>query len=68
MNMAIERGISAHHAITEYAAQNADMVIMTTHGRSGLSHLFLGSTAEKVVRHVKLPLITVKPEFDTMHN
>jgi len=68
VNTVVERAVSAHAAITEYAGDHADMVIMTTHGRSGLSHLFLGSTAEKIVRHVKLPLITVKPEFDTIHN
>jgi nucleotide-binding universal stress UspA family protein len=57
----IEKGISAHYAITEYAEAYADMVVMATHGRSGLSHLLLGSTAEKVARHVKLPVLTVKP-------
>jgi nucleotide-binding universal stress UspA family protein len=64
VNTVIERGISAHRAITEYASQNADMVVMGTHGRSGLAHVFLGSTAENVARHVTLPVVTVKPDFD----
>lgn len=42
------------------AVQNtgADLVIMGTHGRRGLSRLFLGSVAEKVVRHSPVPVLT----------
>jgi nucleotide-binding universal stress UspA family protein len=60
----IKKRISAHYAITEYAEEHAHIVVMATHGRSGLSHLLLGSTAEKVARHLKLPVLTVKPDFD----
>lgn len=60
----IEKGISAHHAITEYAMEHADMVVMATQGHSGLAHLFLGSTAEKVAQHLKLPVISVKPNLE----
>lgn len=55
------RGISAHYEIVEYAEQNADMVVIATHGRSGLAHIFLGSTAEKVVQWAKIPVLTVRP-------
>ena len=68
MNMVIERGVSAHRAITEHAAENADIVMMTTHGRSGLAHVFLGSTTENVARHVHLPVVTVKPDLDAAPN
>jgi len=37
----------------------ADMVVMSTHGRSGISHFLLGSVAEKVLRHGDLPLLLV---------
>lgn len=60
----IEKGVSAHHAIREYAAESADLVVMATHGHSGLSHLFLGSTAEKVTQHLRLPVISVKPDLE----
>lgn len=56
----IEKGVSAHYAIREYAAEHADIVIMTTHGHSGLAHLFLGSTTEKVTQHLQKPVMTVK--------
>ena len=38
---------------------SADLIVMGTQGRSGLSHLFLGSVAERVVRLAKCPVLTV---------
>ena len=47
--------------ILKYAkAQNADMIVMATHGRGAISHLLMGSTAEKVVRKAPCPVLTVK--------
>lgn len=43
--------------------ENMDLIIMATHGRSGISHLFLGSVTEKVIRQSKVPVITVKPSL-----
>ena len=40
----------------------ADMIVMGTHGRSGLPHMLLGSVAEKVVRAATCPVLTVRPE------
>lgn len=40
----------------------ADMIVMGTHGRSGLPHVLLGSVAEKVVRAASCPVLTVRPE------
>ena len=37
-----------------------DLITMGTHGRSGLPHLVLGSVAEKVVRHARCPVLTVR--------
>ncbi|MBI3866737.1 MAG: universal stress protein [Planctomycetia bacterium] len=36
-----------------------DLIVMGTHGRSGLMHLLLGSVAEHVVRHARCPVVTV---------
>jgi nucleotide-binding universal stress UspA family protein len=43
------------------AAKNADLIVMATEGRTGLSHLLIGSVAEKVVRHSPVPVLTVRP-------
>lgn len=55
------KGVSAHYEIVDYANDFADMIIMTTHGRSGFEHLLLGSTTETVARHAKIPVLTFKP-------
>lgn len=38
----------------------ADLIVMATHGRTGLSHLLLGSVAEKVVRGSNCPVLTLR--------
>lgn len=49
--------------IIRYAKENAiDMIVMGTHGYSGLKHLIIGSVAENVVRKASCPVLTVHPE------
>jgi len=40
--------------------RDADLIVMATHGRTGLAHMVLGSVAEKVVRLAPCPVLTVK--------
>lgn len=48
--------------VVRYARDNEmDLVVMGTHGRSGLAHVLLGSVAEKVVRKAPCPVLTVRP-------
>lgn len=58
----VKKGDSAHLAIVEYAEDNAQLVIMATHGHSKLASMFVGSTTENVFRNIKIPVMTVKPE------
>jgi nucleotide-binding universal stress UspA family protein len=58
----IEKGVSAHLGIEEYAKEHSDLVVMATHGHSGLAHFLLGSTTEKVSQSLALPVVTVKPD------
>jgi nucleotide-binding universal stress UspA family protein len=49
--------------ILDYAkTQNIDLIVIGTHGRSGLMHVLMGSVAEKVVRKSPCPVLTVRPE------
>lgn len=43
-------------------AEVADLIVMGTHGRTGLSHVFFGSVAERVVRHSRVPVLTARQE------
>jgi universal stress protein A len=54
--------------IVEHAEETrADLIVMATHGRGGLSHLLLGSVAEKVVRTAKCPVLTARePALETV--
>ncbi len=56
----ILRGIP-YEEITKYAEENdIDLIVIATHGRKGLDRLFFGSTAEKVVKHARCPVLTVR--------
>ena len=47
--------------IIKFAKQEqVNLIIMATHGRSGIEHILLGSTAEKVVRKSPCPVLTIK--------
>jgi nucleotide-binding universal stress UspA family protein len=51
----------AASAILDAAKESAcDVIVMGTHGRTGLSRLLMGSVAEQVVRHATCPVLTVK--------
>ncbi|HEX6939472.1 MAG TPA: universal stress protein [Longimicrobiales bacterium] len=53
--VAVERGIRD---------SGADLVVMSTHGRTGLARAWLGSVADTLVRHVDVPLLLVRPRED----
>jgi len=49
--------------IVGYArTQNIDLIVISTHGRTGLAHVLMGSVAENVVRTAPCPVLTVRPE------
>jgi nucleotide-binding universal stress UspA family protein len=53
-------------AIVDYAKTNrVDLVVLGTHGRGALAHLFMGSVAERVVRTAPCPVLAVRnPEHE----
>jgi len=66
----VPRGVSARAEIVFGKAEHAilkaidtlapDVLVMGTHGRSGFTHLFLGSVAERVLRKSRVPVVTVR--------
>ena len=61
----MERTLVRHgvpfHEITEAARTlQTDLIIIATHGYTGLKHALLGSTAERVVRHAPCPVLSVR--------
>jgi nucleotide-binding universal stress UspA family protein len=61
----VERRACAHRALVDLIrASLPDLVVMATHGREGLAHLFLGSVTEKVVQHGHRPVLCVRRQED----
>ena len=59
------RGLSPAEAIVDTASTiGSDLIVMGTHGRRGISHLLLGSVAERVVRTSPVPVLTVRSDAD----
>jgi nucleotide-binding universal stress UspA family protein len=56
----VTEGIAAREILKYTEKNNIDLIIISTHGRSGLDHFLLGSVTEKIVRRSKCPVFTVK--------
>jgi nucleotide-binding universal stress UspA family protein len=57
----VERRVSVHLGLLDLIrAAQPDLTVLATHGREGLSHLLLGSVAEKVVQHAFRPVLCVR--------
>ncbi|MFQ5740982.1 MAG: universal stress protein [Acidobacteriota bacterium] len=57
---ALVREVSPAEGILDYLSeQETDLLVMGTHGRTGLTHFLLGSVAERIVRHAPCPVLTI---------
>ena len=57
----LAEGRPVHHTIVEKARElGDDVIVIATHGRTGLAHVFLGSVAEHVIRHAACPVLVVR--------
>jgi len=65
IRLKLDQVVRSGHAAEEIRKfaqeQGIDLIVMTTHGRTGFKHAVLGSVAEKVVRISPIPVLTVKP-------
>ena len=56
----VTAGNPAEEIVAMAESLDVDLIVMSTHGRTGLSRFLLGSVAEKVVRHAPCPVLTVR--------
>lgn len=57
----IAHGDAAAEIVRIAAERNVDLIVISSHGRTGLGRMIFGSTAEAVVRHAGCPVLVVKP-------
>lgn len=57
----IRKGIDFEEINNYCSHQNIDVIIIATHGRTGILHTLLGSVAEKVIKYSKCPVLVVTP-------
>jgi len=58
----IRTGVTFVEIIDYIKEEGIDLVVMGTHGRSGIEHILIGSVAEKVVRKSPCPVLTIRPK------
>ena len=56
----IRFGRAADEIVIQAKDDEVDLIVMGSHGRSGISHLLVGSVAESVVRHAPCPVLVVR--------
>ena len=56
----VREGSPADEIVTAARQFGADLIVMATHGRSGLPHLLLGSVAERVLRQANCPVLALR--------
>ena len=59
---AIRKGEAAAELVKYAEAEKADLIVMTTHGRGGVSRFWLGSVADRLVRQSDRPVLLLRPE------
>jgi len=57
----VRKGIAEEEIVKFAKEEDVDLIIMATHGRSGLSHVLMGSVAEKVIQQSPVPVLVVNP-------
>ncbi|MCX5804612.1 MAG: universal stress protein [Proteobacteria bacterium] len=58
----IKTGVTFVEIIDYIKEENIDLVVMGTHGRSGIEHILIGSVAEKILRKSPCPVLTIRPK------
>lgn len=56
----VRTGVPHHEIVTAATETKADLIVIPTHGRTGLGHYLMGGTAERVIRHAPCPVLVVR--------
>jgi nucleotide-binding universal stress UspA family protein len=57
----VEMGSAAANILEEARKEGSDLIVMSTHGRTGLAHVLMGSITEQVVRNAVCPVFSIHP-------
>ena len=58
----VRTGNPHHEILSEAKEKEVDLIVVATHGHSGVEHMLFGSTADRIVRHASCPVLTVRPQ------
>ena len=58
----VRTGNPHQEILREADERGVDLIVVATHGHSGVEHMLFGSTADRVVRHARCPVLTVRPQ------
>jgi nucleotide-binding universal stress UspA family protein len=59
---AVRTGNPHQEILREAEELGVALIVVATHGHSGVEHMLFGSTADRIVRNAKCPVLTVRPE------
>lgn len=60
----VVNGYAAEEILSMAEKEKADLIIMGTHGRTGIDRILFGSVAEKVVKNSCAPVLTIRPDLE----
>lgn len=67
LEMVVEVGNPDENIVEKVAQENVDLIVISTHGRTGLSHMLTGSVTENVVRKSSCPVLSIRPQTEIKH-
>jgi nucleotide-binding universal stress UspA family protein len=59
---AVRTGNPHQEILREAEERSVDMIVVATHGHSGVEHMLFGSTADRIVRNAHCPVMTIRPQ------
>ena len=60
-SFSVRTGNPHQEILHEAEEKNVDLIVVATHGHSGVEHMLFGSTADRIVRHAKCPVLSIRP-------